>query len=212
MEADEASTGVEASWYDVQQERRRLIAMVEQRMAAQLESMRPAYEDDESEAAEQRDYTQQEDDSDKENIHIANETTETASRATAAPRPASTSVSPARPVSAAFIALATPPQLPSLTASATPFLSTTSLPPTSDPATAQLQQRHHQLQRQHTAVQLHLLSLHAPLLDEHRLTATLQHDTTLAATLQAKAHCLALKLQLMTARRPAGRHTTETIG
>ena len=185
--------------FEVREERRRLVAMVEQRLAAHLEAMRVAYEDDASETGDSNE-TQLGDDGDKENSQHGNNTavrTSNFSDGKLLAELSCTSSPTSRPLSAAFVALTSPPShsLPP----AASVLAIASPPPSLDPVTCQLQHRLHQLQRQHVALQLHLLSLQARLLSDHRLTTVAQHDATHLATLDAKAHCLSLKLQLMTA-------------
>ena len=183
--------------YEVREEQRLLVAQVERSMAAQLEAMRAAYDDDSEWAEVDDEGLQQQSDADKENVPCGNsprssdEDDTPAPTASASTKPTSAhSIPPlpiTRPVSAAFVALTSQPTAESVTSDSALFL------------TGQLQHRHMQQQRQHVALQLHLLSLHSQLLTDHRLCAVHDHDTAALASLQAKAHCLALKLQLMTA-------------
>ena len=178
--------------YEVREERRQLVQIVEQRMAAQLDVMRAAYEDEEVDM-DGRHSTQPQEDGDKENVPSNNDpSTASASRYTAsASFPKAASLLNCRPVSAAFIALTSSP---SSAASPSAWMDAPA-----DPLTSRLHHRHQLLQRQHVALQLHLLSLHAQLLSNHRLSTVRNNDTALLACLKAKARCLELKLQLMTA-------------
>ena len=187
--------------YELREERRRLVELVEQRMGAQLETMRAAYDDDVVDSNDQAD-RQRRKDGDKENTpynshdDVAEEPASYHVKATSLPT--STRLAASRPVSAAFVTLTSPPTPSTST-------STTALPIASLPSSAtrtaidSLLHRRQLLERQHVALQLHLLSLHAQLLSDHRLSAIHDNDTALLSCLQAKAHCLALKLQLMTA-------------
>ena len=186
VSAEDVSSGAvrAADEYTMSEERQRLTDLVEQRMAAQLETMRAVYEDEDADV----DGSQQED-GDKENTAFSDSQ---GSIHNDAPAPSASlynkpKSSTARPVSAAFVALTSPPS------------ASAPLSPHSRTIVTQLQHRRQLLQRQHVALQLHLLSLHSRLLSEHRLSAVHDNDTAQVACLKAKAHCLALKLQLMTA-------------
>ena len=168
-----------AEEHAAREERRLLVELVERQMAAQLEVMRAAYDEDEVEV----------DGADKENAPSDDQRTGRGDAHSSVAKPAA---STPQPVSTAFIALTTPPS------SSQPLNDAVPTPPGAAPL-RELTHARQLLQRQHVALQLHLLSLHAQLLAEHRLSAVREHDAAQLLCLQAKAHCLQLKLQLMTA-------------